>query len=112
MNWQTFNDAQLDICTGITLYHCPGHTPGLCIMQVNLQHDGTFIWTTDQYHVRENYELDHAHGWLLRDHRKWLDSGKFIRRLQRSFSARLIFGHDYGTAEALITEKAGNAGFC
>ncbi|BCS30756.1 N-acyl homoserine lactonase family protein [Aspergillus puulaauensis] len=105
LNWQTFNDAQLDLCTGVTLYHCPGHTPGLCIMQVNLAQDGTFIWTTDQYHIRENYELDQAHGWLLRDYRKWVESGKFIRRLQRLFSARLIFGHDYETAEELIKAK-------
>ncbi|KAL3486079.1 beta-lactamase-like protein [Aspergillus germanicus] len=105
INWQTFNDQQLDLCTGITLYHCPGHTPGLCIMQVNLVQDGTFIWTTDQYHIRENYELDQAHGWLLRDYRKWVDSGKFIRRLQRIFSATLIFGHDYETATRLIEAK-------
>lgn len=74
-------------------------------MQVNLPQDGTFIWTTDQYHIRENYELDQAHGWLLRDYRKWVDSGKFIRRLQRLFSARLIFGHDYETTEELIKAK-------
>jgi hypothetical protein len=74
-------------------------------MQVNLAQDGTFIWTTDQYHIRENYELDQAHGWLLRDYRKWVDNGKFIRRLQRIFSATLIFGHDYETATRLIEAK-------
>ncbi|KAJ5668452.1 uncharacterized protein N7477_007022 [Penicillium maclennaniae] len=105
LNWQTFNDSQVDLCTGITLYHCPGHTPGLCIMQVNLAADGTFIWTTDQYHVRENYESNWAHGWLLRDYRSWIDSGKFIRRLQKAFSAKLIFGHDYATADELIQAK-------
>ncbi|KAJ5683443.1 metallo-beta-lactamase superfamily protein [Penicillium macrosclerotiorum] len=102
INWQTFNDSHLDLCTGITLYHCPGHTPGLCIMQVNLLRDGTFIWTTDQYHVRENFDSNWAHGWLLRDYRSWIDSGKLIRRLQKAFSATLIFGHDYATADALI----------
>ncbi|PLB50105.1 metallo-beta-lactamase superfamily protein [Aspergillus steynii IBT 23096] len=105
LNWQTFNDTQLDLCTGITLYHCPGHTPGLCIMQVNLLHDGTFIWTTDQYHVRENFESNWAHGWLARDYRSWVDSGKLIRRLQRVFGARLVFGHDFEVAEGLIREK-------
>lgn len=106
LNWQTFNDSQLDLCTGLTLYHCPGHTPGLCIMQVNLLGDGTFIWTTDQYHVRENFDENWAHGWLLRDHRKWMDSGKFIRRLQKAFSAKLIFGHDFDIATELIDRKA------
>ncbi|KAJ5698169.1 hypothetical protein N7462_000174 [Penicillium macrosclerotiorum] len=105
LNWQTFNNAQLDLCTGITLHHCPGHTPGLCIMQVSLPFDGTFIWTTDQYHVRENFELNWAYRWLVRDYRSWLDSGKFIQRLQKAFSAKLIFGHDYNIANELIKEK-------
>ncbi|OJJ79108.1 uncharacterized protein ASPGLDRAFT_77819 [Aspergillus glaucus CBS 516.65] len=68
INWQTFNDSQLDLCTGITLYHCPGHTPGLY-------------------------------------YRSWVDSGKFIRRLQKAFSAKLIFGHDTATAEELINNQ-------
>ncbi|PYH85360.1 metallo-beta-lactamase superfamily protein [Aspergillus uvarum CBS 121591] len=105
LNWQTFSEPQLDLCTGITLYNCPGHTPGLCIMQVNLQKDGTFIWTTDQFHVRENFERNQAQGWLLRDHRAWVASGKFVARLQRLFRARLIFGHDYETADGLMREK-------
>lgn len=105
LNWQTFNDSQLDLCTGITLHLCPGHTPGLCIMQVNLPQDGTFIWTTDQFHVRENYENNHAQGWLLRDHKSWMDSTNFIRRLQRLYSATLIFGHDLEVGTALIEQK-------
>lgn len=55
LNWQIFSDSQYELATGITLYHCPGHTPGLRIMQVNLKKDGVYIWTTDQYHIRENY---------------------------------------------------------
>jgi len=105
LNWQTFNEEQLDLWQGITLYHAPGHTPGLCIMQVNLPKDGTWIWTTDQYHVRENYHDDHPHGWLIRDYRSWIDSGKKIKRLQRLFQANLIFGHDYGVAEEFIKAK-------
>lgn len=104
-NWQTFNERQLDFCTGMTLYHCPGHTPGLCILQVNLSHDGTFIWTTDQYHIKENYEQNHMHGWLLRDYRAWDRSHEFIKRLKRKFSATLIYGHDLSVATSLIAAK-------
>ncbi|KAJ5232046.1 beta-lactamase-like protein [Penicillium chermesinum] len=59
LKWETFSEPQLDLFQGITLHHSPGHTPGLCIMQVNLDKDGTFIWTSDQFHVAENYELGH-----------------------------------------------------
>lgn len=31
------------------------HTPGLCCMQVDLPHDGPFLFTSDQFHVKENY---------------------------------------------------------
>ncbi|KAE8352254.1 beta-lactamase-like protein [Aspergillus coremiiformis] len=105
LNWQTFNDSQLDLCTGITLHLCPGHTPGLCIMQVNLPQDGTFIWTTDQFHLRENYENNHPQGWVLRDYKSWMDSTHFIRRLHRLYSATLIFGHDIEVGTALTQQK-------
>ena len=48
--------------------HMPGHTPGLAIMQVNLEKEGTFIHTTDHYLVKENYEQNHAQGFLSRNH--------------------------------------------
>lgn len=105
LKWNTFTDDHLELFQGITLHHSPGHTPGLVIMQVNLPHDGTFIWTTDQFHVHENYEQAHPQGWLARDYNSWLKSLKMIKRLQRLFNARLIFGHDLETAKVLINEK-------
>ena len=106
LKWNTFNDAHLDLFQGITLHHSPGHTPGLCIMQVNLPRDGTFIWTSDQFHIAENYELAHPHGGLARDHNAWFNSLNMIRRLQRLFNARLIFGHDMNVYEQLTREKS------
>lgn len=106
LNWQTFTESSLDLYQGIILHHSPGHTPGLCIMQVNLEKDGTFIWTTDQFHVVENYELGHPHGGLARDHTAWYRSLNMIRRLQRLFNARLIFGHDKDVAQQLMSEKS------
>ncbi|BCS28591.1 N-acyl homoserine lactonase family protein [Aspergillus puulaauensis] len=105
LNWQTFTDSTLEIYQGITLHHSPGHTPGLCLMQVNLEKDGTFIWTTDQFHVADNYEKGHPHGGLARDHTAWYRSLNMVRRLQRLYNARLIFGHDKVVAEQLMAEK-------
>ncbi|KAH8697584.1 beta-lactamase-like protein [Talaromyces proteolyticus] len=105
LKWNTFTESHLDLFQGITLHHSPGHTPGLCIMQVNLEHDGTFIWTTDQFHVAENYELGHPHGGLARDHNAWFRSLNMIRRLQRLFNARLVFGHDKDVATKFMREK-------
>lgn len=105
LNWTTFSESQLDLFQGIILHHAPGHAPGLCMMQVNLDKDGTFIWTTDQFHVAENYELGHPHGGLARDHNAWYRSLNMTRRLQRLYNARLIYGHDKPTTFSLLKEK-------
>jgi glyoxylase-like metal-dependent hydrolase (beta-lactamase superfamily II) len=105
LNWQTFHEDHLDLFQGITLHHAPGHTPGLCIMQVNLEKDGTIICTTDQYHVKENHLDKVPQGWLAREHNDWVRSSTMVDRLQRLFNARLLYGHDKEVAQALIDEK-------
>ncbi|CAI7576376.1 unnamed protein product [Penicillium manginii] len=105
LKWETFTESELELFQGITLLHAPGHAPGLCMMQVNLDNDGTFIWTTDQFHVSDNYELGHPHGGLARDHNAWYRSLNMTRRLQRLYKARLIYGHDKPTTLKLLGEK-------
>ncbi|KAH8802487.1 beta-lactamase-like protein [Xylogone sp. PMI_703] len=106
LKWTTFVDKQWDLFQGITLHHSPGHTPGLCIMQINLEKDGTFIWTSDQFHVAENYTLAHPQGGLARDHNSWYRSLQMIQRLQRLYNAKLVYGHDKDVADALKAAKA------
>jgi len=105
LKWNTFNEDHLDLYQGITLHHSPGHTPGLVVMQVNLEQSGTWIWTTDQFHISENYELSHPHGWLARDHNAWIRSLKMIQRLQRLFNAKLVFGHDKDVAAKFMGQS-------
>lgn len=105
LKWKTFTDSHYSLCQGITIHFSPGHTPGLCVMQVNLAKDGTFIWTTDQYHIAENHDMSHPHGWLARDHNAWIRSHEMIGQLERLFKARLVFGHDKEVADKLIAEK-------
>lgn len=93
LNWQAFSGDFLDIAPGINLRHAPGHTPGLCIMQVNLKESGTWIFTTDQYHVFENYENNTPQGWLARDHDDWVTSHQMIKMLQKRTQANMVFGH-------------------
>lgn len=65
--WKTFNTEFLEIFPGLTMRHALSHTPGLCLMQVNLRESGTWIFTSDQYHVKENYEQDHPQGMFKHD---------------------------------------------
>lgn len=105
LNWKTFSEDHFDLFQGITLHLTPGHTPGLCIMQVNLDKDGTFIFTTDQYIVKENFLLRQPLGWLARQHTEWVRSCNSVERLQRLFNAKLIFGHDYEVADEFIKAR-------
>lgn len=83
LNWKAFHGPFLELAPGINLRHAPGHTPGLCIMQVNLKESGTWIFTTDQYHVFENYESGVPQGWLARDHDDWVETDQMIKSLQK-----------------------------
>ncbi|BFZ63258.1 hypothetical protein YB2330_004379 [Saitoella coloradoensis] len=108
LNWQTFQTAgpngSIDLFPGITIHHSPGHTPGLCIMQLNLPNSGTFLLTSDQFHIKENYEDGHPHGWLARDHNAWFGSLQMCRRLERMHNARMVFGHDKAVFDSLKAE--------
>ncbi|KAJ5381168.1 uncharacterized protein N7496_003596 [Penicillium cataractarum] len=105
LNWTTFVGSQIDLFQGLTLHHAPGHSPGLCMLQINLEKDGTFLWTTDQFHIAENYEHSHPQGGLTRDHTAWFRSLQLVRSLQRLFDAKIIFGHDMEVAMKFIQEK-------
>lgn len=105
LNWQTFSISSFELCQGITLHHSPGHTRGLCLMQINLPRDGNFVFTTDQDHVRENYEDAAPQGWLMRDQSAWIHSHQMVQKLVRLFNARLVFGHDQEVVQALLAEK-------
>ncbi|KAK0115117.1 hypothetical protein ONS96_013587 [Cadophora gregata f. sp. sojae] len=97
LKWKTFNTDFLEIFPGLTMRHAPGHTPGLCLMQVNLLESGTWIFTSDQYHVKENYEQNHPQGWQARDHDDRIHSNQMIHMLARRTNAKLVFGHDKET---------------
>ena len=34
LNWQPFTGSFLELAPGLNIHHAPGHTPGLCILQV------------------------------------------------------------------------------
>jgi len=93
LNWQAFTGDFLELAQGINLRHAPGHTPGLVIMQINLANSGTWICTTDMYHVHENWEDSVPQGWLARDHNDWVRSHQMIKMLQKRTNAKMVLGH-------------------
>lgn len=94
LNWQSFTGTFLELAPGLNIHHAPGHTPGLCILQVNLPQSGAWLLTSDMYHVRENWESAVPQGWLARDHDAWVRSHQMIKLLVRRTRAKVILGHD------------------
>lgn len=84
----------LELAAGLNIRHAPGHTPGLCILQVNLRDSGTWIFTSDMYHVKENYESSIPQGWLMRDYDTWVRSHQMIKALVKRTEAKVVLGHD------------------
>ena len=91
--FQPCSGDYLEIGAGISLLHAPGHTPGLAIMSVNLPESGAWIFTTDQYHVWQNFEESTPQGWLASDHDDWVRSHQMIQALQKPTKAKTVFGH-------------------
>ncbi|KAI7759961.1 hypothetical protein LZL87_010383 [Fusarium oxysporum] len=94
LNWTPLYGDSILIACGITVQLCPGRTPGLCIMQVNLKESGTWIFTSDLYIVQENYDNLSTQGWLKRDHAAWSQSNQLVHMLQKATVAKVILGHD------------------
>ncbi|KAF2468116.1 Metallo-hydrolase/oxidoreductase [Lindgomyces ingoldianus] len=101
INWVPFHGSYFEVAPGLNLHHSPGHTPGLAVLQVNMPKSGTWIFTSDQYHVKENYEDDVPQGWLARDHDAWVRSHQMIKSLARRTSAKVVLGHCWDTVRAM-----------
>lgn len=93
-NWRPLDGDRIELFEGFTLHRLPGHTPALLGLQLDLANAGTFFLTSDQFHLRDNYEQGRPLGWLLRDFSAWHQSNRYVRHLVERTDARLIFGHD------------------
>lgn len=101
-NWRALDGDHVELFDGFTLHLLPGHTPALMGLQLDLPNAGTFFLTSDQFHLRDNWEQARPLGWLLRDHAAWFRSYRFTQRMVDRTGARLVFGHD---AEVLAELK-------
>jgi glyoxylase-like metal-dependent hydrolase (beta-lactamase superfamily II) len=104
-NWQALHGDHVELFDGLHLHRLPGHTPALMGLQIELANAGPFLLTSDQFHVRENYEGPQPLGWLLRDHAAWWRSYRKVRTIADRTGARLVFGHDRDVLMELRNER-------
>lgn len=103
-NWKAVDGEHVELFDGFHLHLLPGHTPGLMGLRLDLANAGTFFLTSDQFHLRDNYEQATPLGWLLRDHAAWWNSYRFTKALAARTDAQLVFGHDAEVLAALKKE--------
>lgn len=104
-NWQAFSGDQVELFDGFHLQRLPGHTPALMGLRLDLANAGTFILTSDQFHLRDNYEGPNPLGWLLRDHAAWWRSYRWVKTTAERTGATLVFGHDADVLSELRRES-------
>jgi glyoxylase-like metal-dependent hydrolase (beta-lactamase superfamily II) len=104
-NWQPLDGDHVELFDGFDLHRLPGHTPALMALELSLANAGTFFLTSDQFHLRDNYEGPQPLGWLLRDHAAWWRSYRRVKTLADRTQATLVFGHDADVLTELRRER-------
>lgn len=104
-NWQAVDGDEVELFEAFNLYRLPGHTPGLMGLRLDLANAGTFVLTSDQFHLRDNYDGPQPLGWLLRDHAAWWRSCRRVMALAERTQATLLFGHDADVLTELRQER-------
>ena len=74
-------------------------------LQLDLANAGTFLLTSDQFHLSDNYAGPAPLGWLLRDHAAWFRSYRYVKTIADRTGATLVFGHDADVLTELKREK-------
>ncbi|CBX95627.1 similar to beta-lactamase domain protein [Plenodomus lingam JN3] len=106
-NWVPLHGSHVDyLAPGLTVHHAPGHTPGLCILQLHLKRTGTWLFTSDMYHVVENYRDTVPQGWLVRDYEAWFRSHAMVKGIVGRTGAKVLLGHCWDTVRELGVEFA------
>ena len=103
-NWQPLDGDEIELFEGFTLHRLPGHTPALLGLRLDLANAGTFVLTSDQFHLRDNFEEPRPLGWLLRDHAAWWRSSRKVKTIADRTGATLVFGHDAEVLDELRRE--------
>lgn len=93
-NWKPVHGDEAELFDGITVYHTPGHTPGLMSMKVETKNANPFVFTSDLCFFKEHYYDENPPGWLIRDMNAWWESLSKVKTIANRCNASVIPGHD------------------
>lgn len=104
-NWVPVHGEKWHLFKDITLYQMAGHAHGLLVMRVEMLNHGNWLFTSDQFPLKLNYEEPTPQGWIMRDHPAWWRSWRFTKSLERRLDARVVFGHDADDLEQIRSQR-------
>ena len=94
-------DEDTEIFPGVELIQVPGHSVGVLAVKLTLENEGTVILTSDACYTAENFGPPVKYSNVPYDSVAYRNSMEKLRRLQKKYNAKLIFGHDIDQFRAL-----------
>lgn len=102
VDWAFLGDKKPTLVTGdstelgshVRLFHLPGHTPGQMAMQLELEHTGTVLLTSDALYVHDSYVEPGVEPQIYWDIEKWRTSLGKLRKMAQEQDALIFPGHD------------------
>jgi glyoxylase-like metal-dependent hydrolase (beta-lactamase superfamily II) len=83
-----------EVCEGVKILHLPGHTIGMCGLQVELENLGTMIFTRDLCYTALNYGPPIRPSGIIDNLEVYNRSIAKVRKLQKNTGGFVVFGHD------------------
>ncbi len=99
LNWILVDDdeEERELLEGIKIINFgPGHTFGMMGLLVSLKESGNFLLVSDCVNTIDNYGPPVRFPGLAYDTIGYKKTVERIRRLEKKYSARVLFGHDIG----------------
>ncbi len=99
-NWMLI-DGDYDLLPGIRLLSVPGHAEGLQCIQLELEHTGTVLVTSDACYTSKNWGPPVRPAGVLNDSKAYFASIAKLKKIAEDTDATVIYGHDIKQFETL-----------
>ena len=96
-----------EILPGISVIQTPGHTWGTMSLKLDLENDGTKIFTSDAVYLSDSWGPPAVGAAIVWNNLAWLESVDKLRGIADATGAEMIFGHDAEQKKTLRFAPAG-----
>lgn len=86
--------GDVEIVPGVSVIYTPGHTWGTMSLRVDLENEGTKIFTSDAVYLGQSWGPPAVGAAIVWDSLRWLESVEKLRGIADATGAEMIFGHD------------------